>query len=269
MDYLIVILWFFAALLGTLFGGLFLVHVRDFSEKFADFCCKAPGLDLLVALFSWVPWVLSGCFSGWLALLACVVGQAIGLMLWCRVHEFYNKKATEGPRIVKYLNGRVGRLNNHLALWVTALSVPMFWSVRFAEILTYPLLVWTVKLPKYKSSEWVNVSRTKYDGLVGHDLIWCLYCDWMTGVWSLGTEMLRNVESFWCPIKFYDGKKCENCKIDFPDLENGWVKPDGTMQDVVDTLEKHYDKGDHSWFGHPGRKESKGGSCGGSCGSKK
>ena len=51
------------------------------------------------------------------------------------------------------------------------------------------------------------------------DLIWCLYCDWMTGVYAFGGEMLRNVESFWCPIRFYDGKKCENCKIDFPDIE--------------------------------------------------
>ena len=37
--------------------------------------------------------------------------------------------------------------------------------------------------------------------VIGHALIWCLYCDWMTGVWSLGTEMLRNVESFWYPIR--------------------------------------------------------------------
>ena len=41
----------------------------------------------------------------------------------------------------------------------------------------------------------------------------------LTGVYSLGAEMLRNVESFWCPIRFYDGKKCDNCKLDFPDIE--------------------------------------------------
>ena len=47
----------------------------------------------------------------------------------------------------------------------------------------------------------------KVEGLVGHDRIWCLYCDWMTGVWSLGTEMLRNVESFWCPLRFSSDAK--------------------------------------------------------------
>ena len=261
---LIEAIWFGGALLFTLLGGIFLVHVRKVSTKFADFCCCAPGLDLVVALFSWVPWVASGVIHGWLSLLACIIGQAIGLMLWCHVHEWTNRDARSGPRIVKFLNKRVGRLNNHLALWITAISLPMFWAVRLAEIFTYPFLVWMVKFPKYKTSEWINVSRTKYDGLVGHDLIWCLYCDWMTGVWSLGTEMLRNVESFWCPIKFYDANKCENCKIDFPDVENGWAAPDGNMKDVVDTLEEHYQEGDNSWFGHANRKGDKKG-CGGGC----
>jgi hypothetical protein len=104
---------------------------------------------------------------------------------------------------------------------------------RLGQYLVYPPLTWLVRLPKYNTAEWVNVSRHKFEGLVGHDLIWCLYCDWMTGVWSLGTEMLRNVESFWCPIRFRSDKKCENCTLDFPDLDNGWAPADGTMADVV------------------------------------
>jgi hypothetical protein len=109
--------------------------------------------------------------------------------------------------------------------------------------------------PKYKHSDWVNVSRHKFQGLVGQDLIWCLYCDWMTGVYSLGAEMLRNVESFWCPIRFYDGKKCENCQIDFPDIENGWVSAEGTMDDVVQLLEQKYGDRHTGWFGHPDRQK--------------
>jgi hypothetical protein len=70
--------------------------------------------------------------------------------------------------------------------------------------------------------------------------VWCLYCDWMTGVYSLGAEMLRSVESFWCPIKFYDGKKCENCRIDFPDID-AWANPEkDTMDDVADLLLQQY-----------------------------
>ena len=103
-----------------------------------------------------------------------------------------------------------------------------------------------------------TTSRESFDGLVGHDLIWCLYCDWMTGVYSLGAEMLRNVESFWCPIRFYEGKKCENCNVDFPDINGGWVKADGNMQDVENVMEEKYGSGERAWFGHPVRLTVKG-----------
>jgi hypothetical protein len=76
----------------------------------------------------------------------------------------------------------------------------------------------------------------------------------MTGVYSLGGEMLRNVESFWCPIRFYHGKKCENCRIDFPDIDQGWVPADATMREVVQLMEQKYTApGPRAWFGHPDR----------------
>ena len=113
-----------------------------------------------------------------------------------------------------------------------------------------PWLTWLLGFKSYDHREWVNVSRHKFEGLIGRDLIWCLYCDWMTGVYSLGAEMLRNVESFWCPIRFYDDKKCENCSLDFPDIDAGWVPADGTMADVVQVLETEIDKNPTwSWFG--------------------
>src|SRR5438093_1279242 len=116
-----------------------------------------------------------------------------------------------------------------------------------------------VGLPRYRHADWVNVSRQKFNGLVGHDLIWCLYCDWMTGVYSLGAEMLRNVESFWGPIRFASGKKWDNCNLDFPDIEGGWIAPEGTMGDVGATLERMYGAAAtadlprdqrHPWLGH-------------------
>ena len=79
----------------------------------------------------------------------------------------------------------------------------------------------------------------------------------MTGVYSLGAEILRNIESFWCPIKFYDGKKCENCRIDFPDVDE-WTEPDGSMKDVVALFEEKYPPGPRAprgWFGSESRKE--------------
>ena len=140
-------------------------------------------------------------------------------------------------------------MRNHAGLWVMFPVAPLFWGIRMTELLVYGALVRVVKLPRYNQGEWVSLSRQKFSGLVGHDLIWCLYCDWMTGIWSLGTEMLRNIESFWCPIRFSDAKKCEHCRIDFPDVHHEWIPADGTMQQVVDKMQTMYAGGDHSWFG--------------------
>lgn len=197
---------------------------------------------------------------GLLALLGVsIAAQAAALVLWSWFHEAITPGARSGPRIVTTLNRRVGPVRNHLAVWWTALAVPLFTLVRLAQILIYPPLHWLVRLPRYKTSEWINVSRQKFSGLVGYDLIWCLYCDWMTGVWSLGSEMLRNVESFWCPIRYSSPEKCEKCVLDFPDIDGGWVDARGSMADVARVLEQKYPgpNGENGWFGHPTRVQVK------------
>jgi hypothetical protein len=232
----------------------------------ANWFTKAPGLDLWIFYFTIAPLLAGPIYTTnateaptWLAILAglgaAIVAQVVSVLVWSRLHEFANRKAIQGPRLVSQINRAVGPFRNHLAVWWTAWAVPIFAAARIGQYLVYPPLTWLVRLPKYNTAEWINVSRHKFEGLVGHDLIWCLYCDWMTGVWSLGTEMLRNVESFWCPIRFDSTKKCDNCTIDFPDLDNGWAPADGTMKDAVKALEDHYPGpgGDNSWFGHPAR----------------
>ena len=232
----------------------------------ANWFTKAPGLDAWIAYFTIAPLIAgpvaainSTDANPWLAALlglaAAIVGQVVAVLIWCRLHEFANRKAIHGPRLVSQINTAVGPARNHLAVWWTAWAVPLFAGARLAQYLVYPPLTWLVRLPKYNTAEWINVSRHKFEGLVGHDLIWCLYCDWMTGVWSLGTEMLRNVESFWCPIRFRSDKKCENCTLDFPDIDGGWAKEDGTMADVVKAHADHYPgpNGENAWFGHPTR----------------
>jgi hypothetical protein len=236
-----------------LLGFLFQI-IPHVSMKLANFCAHAPLLDLLVASISWIPWLWACLFAGWAGLAGAILAQMFALYLWCFLHEnIFNRQAASGPRIVKFINRTVGRWQNHLALWVTLIALPGFWLIRLMEFLAYEPLILLLNFPRYKQSEWINISRQKFTGLIGHDLVWCLYCDWMTGVYSLGAEMLRNVESFWCPIRFYDGKKCDNCKLDFPDIANGWTRPDGTMADVVTTLESHYADGHREWFGHPAR----------------
>lgn len=248
------------AITAALLVGAGLLHLLprlgQGGRRLSDSCCQAPLLDVIVAYFTVAPLIVGPVLAGWVGLASGILAQLATLLIWQTLHELAHRDAVKGPRIIKVLNKKFGAFRNLTAVYVTALAVPIFAIVRLGELIIYPPLVRLVRLPPYKASEWVNVSRQKFSGLVGHDLIWCLYCDWMTGVWSLGTEILRNVESFWCPIRFSCDKKCENCSIDFPDVKNGWVPATGTMKDVVETLDRMYPSPEKSqpWFGHPMRK---------------
>jgi hypothetical protein len=262
-----------AIFVGSCFGVLLvssalfhiLARIGPAGRKLCDMATGAPWLDLIVFYFTTAPAI--GAIVVWcergerslerlvLLLLVSILAQALTLISWSRLHEALHPGVRKGPRIHVTMSRRVGPVRNTLAVWWTALVVPLFNLVRVAEIALYPMLVYLVKFPKYPMRDWVNVSRHKFSGLVGYDLIWCLYCDWMTGIWSLGTEMLRNVESFWCPIRFTSPEKCENCQIDFPDLKGGWVASDQDMGAVTKVLEAKYPGpgGVNAWFGHPAR----------------
>jgi hypothetical protein len=254
---------FLAWSLGALLSSAGVLHLLPRlgakGRELSAALCRAPILDLVVTYFTIAPPVVGALVLGWSGCLAGVLGQVGSVLAWTLLHELAHPEARRRPRIVHALNRAVGRTRNHAAVWWTAWAVPIFWLVRLGEYVIYPPLTWLVGLPKYRDAEWVNVSRHKFRGLVGHDLIWCLYCDWMTGVWSLGSEMLRNVESFWCPIRFDNTKKCENCRVDFPDLDRGWVPADGDIADAAALIESRYPpggidgRGTNPWFGHPAR----------------
>jgi len=226
------------------------------ASRRSDRFIVVPGLDIAISALTWIPWLLAGLLLGWHGVFGCVLGQIAAMEAFCFWHEReYEKK--HGPRpatILGTLNGLTSPAKNYVALLATLPALPAFLLIRFSELTTYPALVRLIRLPPYNHSEWVSVSRQKFGGLVGHDLVWCLYCDWMTGIYALGGEMLRNLESFWCPIRFYPGKKCENCKLDFPDIPH-WVPPDGTLEDVEKKLvEKYAGRKWNSWWSHPERK---------------
>jgi hypothetical protein len=257
---LVAAITFGAMLLGA--GVLHLLpRLGPAGRAVSERCIRAPGLDLVVTYFTIAPLVVAPVIDGWWGLLAALIGQAAAVIVWCQLHELAHPAARRGPRIVKELNQVVGMFRNHAALWVTTIAAPGFWFVRVMEIILWPCFFVLVGFPWYRQGEWVNCSRQKFQGLVGHDLIWCLYCDWMTGIWSLGSEMLRNVESFWCPIRFPAPKKNEHCAQDFPDLDDGWVDADGEMAEVAETLRDKYERGagPHTWYGHPSRRRVEGG----------
>lgn len=219
------------------------------TEKIAE----APLLDLFISLFTWLPWVVGGWMLGWQGVVAAVITQLFFLHFFCVIHRLLRGK--KGRTLTDAQGKILGPFRNQLCLMVQTPAILVFVQVRLAEILIYPPIAWLGKLPTYRSSEWVNLSRHKYDGLIGYDLLWCWYCDWMTGIWSLGSEMLRNIESFWCPIQFQSPAKNSNAITDFPDLAK-WAPFEGTMEDAVAAFEKHYDgKKANSWWGHPDRKK--------------
>jgi len=223
-------------------------------KSLSDWLCVAPGLDIVVGYFTALPLILGPVFGGWTGLVASVCAQVLAVMIWTMLHGLAHPKARKGPRIFKVHNRLVGPLKHFIAVWITAVAVPVFIVIRIAELVVYPWLIWLTRFPRYNQSEWIRVGRHKFENLVGHDLIWCLYCDWMTGVWSLGSEMLRNVESFWCPIRFDNEKKCENCSVDFPDIFRGWASADGSMEAVTEILKNQYGDAEiNAWFGHPAR----------------
>jgi len=235
-----------------------IVSVDRGEKKFSAALRRAPVLDWLITYFMIFPLIVCPAVFGWSGILGSVVGQVLSVNIWMWIHEWTHPQGRGGPRIMNVLNRLIGRWRNQAALWLTVTISPVLWLVRMVEVFAYPPLRLLVGFPRYDQGEWVNLSRQKFNGLVGHDLLWCLYCDWMTGIWSLGSEMLRNVESFWCPIRFDNTKKCENCSKDFPDLENGWVSADGTMQEVADVLDEMHSGGFRGWFGHPVRITVKG-----------
>jgi len=225
------------------------------SRGLADACSKGFGLDAVIFYYLLAPSVAAIIYGGLIGWLAALSASMVFLYAFCIVHGAIHRR--KGMTITGLLNRRAGFFRNQMALIVTLGAVPVFLQLRIAEIFLYPFLVWFVRFPRYNANEWVNVSRQKHGGLAGSDLIWCLYCDWMTGVYSLGAEMLRNVESFWCPVRFLDGKKCDNCTVDFPDLKVWADVNKNDVKPVVDLLKEKYFTGNRkswSWFGHPDRK---------------
>lgn len=132
--------------------------------------------------------------------------------------------------INRTLGRRFGSFRNRFGLWGTVPSIPFFLLNRLGQYTSWYPLVWVLGFTRLNHADYISVSRHKIRNLAGADLVWCLYCDWMTGGWSLTSEMLNEVESYWCPLSFADKEKCEKCSEFF--RMGHWVPPDASAAEV-------------------------------------
>ncbi|MEI8312105.1 MAG: hypothetical protein WCH98_15245, partial [Verrucomicrobiota bacterium] len=135
---------------GIIFVGLAVAAVLTrivflFTEKIAE----APMLDIVVSLFTWVPWLVGGWLMGmgWQGVVAAVVGQLFFLHAFCLAHRALRGRK---GRTLTDAQGRIlGPFRNQLCLMVQTPAIIVFAQVRLAEIFLYPPVAWLGKLPTY------------------------------------------------------------------------------------------------------------------------
>src|SRR2546428_5102172 len=70
--------------------------------------CRAPGLDLVVSLFTWIPPTALGIVFGWRGVVGSIIGQVLGLLVWMFAHQLANRTHVHGPPLVRVLKPPLG-----------------------------------------------------------------------------------------------------------------------------------------------------------------
>ena len=130
----------FTALAILLCAGFLhlLPRLGGFGRRISESMCRAPMLDVLITYFGIAPLAVGPIVGGWIGLAGGIFGQISAVLIWSLLHSAANPRVRRGPRIHRTLNQIVGPWRNYTALWLTALMVPMFWTVRMIEIFLYP-----------------------------------------------------------------------------------------------------------------------------------
>ncbi len=119
-----------AALLALALAVTVLPRLGRPGSRVADWLSNAPGVDAVVALFTWVPWLVGGLVWGWIGVAGALLGQVVALYGWMLLHELVYRRMTRGARLVKVHHKLVGPWRNQLALGLTVVGVPVLWAVR-------------------------------------------------------------------------------------------------------------------------------------------
>src|SRR2546423_7391400 len=68
--------------------------------RISAWLCRAPGLDLVVSLFTWVPPTVLGIVYGWRGVAGAVIREGVGVVVWVVPHELAHPPYVAGPRAV-------------------------------------------------------------------------------------------------------------------------------------------------------------------------
>ncbi len=227
-------------LIGASLGWFAFLTVALFTVgRKMEFLARPPAVDFIVIGYTAGPWIAGG-FAGagihqyWLGALggltAVTFAQMIALELFDFIHcRIAARRGIQSLRINHTIERRFGKFKNRFCLWLTVPSIPLFLYNRFG-FLGFFIFEKMLGFSHFKTSDYITVSRQKIQNLVGADLVWCLYCDWMTGGWTLTSEILNEVESFWCPLQFDDRTKCEKCANYFS--TGHWTPPQTTAAEI-------------------------------------
>src|SRR5437763_17188262 len=81
--------------------------------RISAWLCRAPGLDLIVSLFTWVPPTVLVILFGWRGVAGAILGKVLGELVWMFAHELANSPDRTGARMLPLLNPHSGRCTNH------------------------------------------------------------------------------------------------------------------------------------------------------------
>src|SRR2546428_5192842 len=88
--------------------------------RISAWLCRAPGLDLVVSLLTWIPPTVLGILYGWRGVAGVSLGEGLGMVVWIFAPRLANPPYVNGPRILAFPNRTAGRVNTHVALFVNA-----------------------------------------------------------------------------------------------------------------------------------------------------
>jgi hypothetical protein len=154
------LVFLYAYLVGLLIVGAgflhLLSHLGAVGEKTSKWFCSAPGVDLALAYFMLLPLLVGWFVASWQGLEVALLAELSALWLWIILHELAHRQKSQA-KIHRQLSSTVGAWRNHLAVWITALAVPLFWGVRFVELIVYPPLTKLVGLPRYDAKNLIGL----------------------------------------------------------------------------------------------------------------